>query len=256
MSNELAIRGLRAAVAGKEILKGIDLTIRQGEIHVIMGPNGSGKSTLSHVLMGHPKYEVLGGEILLNGEDLLEMPVNERAKRGLFLGFQYPMEVPGLKLGSFLNASYKRLHEEQANLDLMEFFQMVEGNMQKLRLNPDLATRYLNEGFSGGEKKRMEILQMLVLKPKFVVLDEADSGLDIDSVKVVAQAINEYASSDVGYLLITHYQRLLNYVRPQFVHVMDDGRIVMSGGPDLAERLDELGYAWVREQEPEAKEVA
>ncbi len=254
MKNELVIKGLRAGVAGKEILRGIDLAIGQGEIHAIMGPNGSGKSTLSHILMGHPKYEVMGGEVLLNGENLLELPVNERAKRGLFLGFQYPMEVPGLKLGSFLNAAYKRLHEEAAQMDLMEFFSTVEGNMQRLHLNPEFATRYLNEGFSGGEKKRVEVLQMLVLKPKFIILDEADSGLDIDSVKIVAQAINDYASPGVGYLLITHYQRLLNYVKPHFVHVMDEGRIVKSGGPDLAERLDELGYGWVREEE--AREVA
>ncbi len=255
MTNELVIKDLRAGVDGKEILKGIDLTIRQGEIHAIMGPNGSGKSTLSHVLMGHPKYQVLGGQVLINGENILELPVNERAKRGLFLGFQYPMEVPGLKLGSFLNAAYKRLHEEEAQLDIMEFFQTVEGKMEKLHLNTDFATRYLNEGFSGGEKKRVEVLQMMVLKPKFVILDEADSGLDIDSIKIVAQAINDYASPEVGYLLITHYQRLLNFVKPQFVHVMDEGRIVKSGGADLAERLDELGYAWVRELE-EPKEVA
>jgi Fe-S cluster assembly ATP-binding protein len=252
MPNILEIKDLRAGVDGKEILKGISLTARQGEIHAIMGPNGSGKSTLGHAIMGHPKYEVYGGQVLLNGEDLLALPTNERAQRGLFLGFQYPMEVPGLKLGSFLNAAYKRLHEDELSLDMTQFFPYVEERMKFLDLNPDFATRYLNEGFSGGEKKRTEILQMLVLRPRFVVLDEADSGLDIDSIRVVANAINSYFSPDVGYLLITHYQRLLNFVKPHQVHVLVDGRIATSGGPDMAERLDEFGYTWLKD---ELKEV-
>ncbi len=252
MPNVMEIKDLRAGIEGKEILKGITLTLRQGEIHAVMGPNGSGKSTLSHVIMGHPKYEVYGGQVLLNGEDILALPTNERARRGLFLGFQYPMEVPGLKLGSFLNTAYKRLHEDELALDVTQFFPFVEEQMKFLNLNPEFAMRYLNEGFSGGEKKRTEVLQMLVLKPRFVLLDEADSGLDIDSIRTVATAINGYANPDTTFLLITHYQRLLNYVKPHFVHVMVDGRIALSGGPDLAERLEEFGYTWVKE---ELKEV-
>ncbi len=243
----LEIRNLHAGVEGKAIVKGLDLTVRSGEIHALMGPNGSGKSTLSHVLMGHPKYEVYKGDVLLDGESILELGPHERAQRGLFLGFQYPMEVPGVKLGSFLNIAYKRMHPEE-QFEVAEFFQYVDERMNRLNLDPSFGGRYLNDGFSGGEKKRAEILQLLVLKPRIAVLDESDSGLDIDALKTVAKAIDEYASPETGVLLITHYQRLLDHVTPDFVHVLVDGKIVKSGGSDLAAKLEELGYKWIKEE--------
>ncbi len=243
----LEVKNLHAGVEGKKILKGLDLTIRSGEIHAVMGPNGSGKSTLSHVLMGHPKYEVYKGDVLLDGESILGLGPNERAQRGLFLGFQYPMEVPGVKLGSFLNAAYKRMHPQE-ELEVPEFFQYVDERMNVLNLDPSFGGRYLNDGFSGGEKKRAEVLQMLVLKPSIAVLDETDSGLDIDALKIVAAAIDRFASPENGILLITHYQRLLDYVTPDFVHVIVEGKIVMSGGSDLAAKLEEMGYKWIKEE--------
>jgi Fe-S cluster assembly ATP-binding protein len=243
----LEVKNLYAGVEGKTILKGLNLTVRSGEVHALMGPNGSGKSTLSHVLMGHPKYEVSKGDILLDGDSILELEPNERAKRGLFLGFQYPQEVPGVKLGSFLNVAYKRMHPEE-EMEVAEFFPYVEEKMNILGLDLSFGSRYLNDGFSGGEKKRAEVLQMLVLKPRIAVLDETDSGLDIDALKTVARAIEEYANPEVGILLITHYQRLLDFITPDFVHVMVDGKIVKSGGSELAHKLEELGYKWIKDE--------
>ncbi|MFQ5838436.1 MAG: Fe-S cluster assembly ATPase SufC [Thermoplasmata archaeon] len=246
----LEIKNLHAGVEGKTILKGLDLTIRSGDVHALMGPNGSGKSTLSHILMGHPKYEVYKGDVLLDGESILDLEPHERAKRGLFLGFQYPMEVPGVKLGSFLNVAFKRMHPEE-EMEVVDFFQYVDQRMNLLGLDLSFGSRYLNDGFSGGEKKRAEVLQMLVLKPRIAVLDETDSGLDIDALKTVARAIEEYASPEVGILIITHYQRLLDYVTPDFVHVMVDGRIVKSGGSELAKKLEDLGYRWINDKSVE-----
>lgn len=243
----LTVKDLHAGVEGKKILKGVSLQVKSGEIHAIMGPNGSGKSTLSHVLMGHPKYEVYKGKVTLDGEDILELGPHERAQRGLFLGFQYPQEVPGVKLGSFLNVAYKRMHPDE-DLEVGEFFQYVDERMGTLGLDVSFGARYLNDGFSGGEKKRAEVLQLLVLQPRIALMDETDSGLDIDALKTVAKAIDAYASPDVGVLLITHYQRLLDYVTPDFVHVMVDGKIVKSGGSDLAEKLEEMGYKWIKEE--------
>lgn len=243
----LDIRRLYAGVEGKTILRGLSLTVKSGEIHAIMGPNGSGKSTLSHVLMGHPKYEVFKGDVLLDGESILELAPNERAQRGLFLGFQYPMEVPGVKLGSFLNIAYKRMHPEE-ELEVAEFFGYVDERMDTLNLDASFGARYLNNGFSGGEKKRAEVLQMLVLRPSIAILDESDSGLDIDALKTVARAIDKFASPENGILLITHYQRLLDFVTPDYVHVMIGGKIVKSGGSDLAAKLEELGYKWLKDE--------
>jgi Fe-S cluster assembly ATP-binding protein len=243
----LEIKNLHAGIEGKTILKGLNLTVRSGEVHALMGPNGSGKSTLSHVLMGHPKYEVHKGDILMDGESILELEPNERARKGLFLGFQYPLEVPGVKLGSFLNVAFKRMHPEE-EMEVAEFFPYVEERMNLLGLDLSFGSRYLNDGFSGGEKKRAEVLQMLVLRPRIAVLDETDSGLDIDALKTVAKAIEAYSSPEVGILIITHYQRLLDYVTPDFVHVMVDGKIVKSGGSELAHKLEELGYKWIKDE--------
>ncbi len=243
----LEVKNLHAGVEGKAILRGLNLTVKSGEIHAVMGPNGSGKSTLSHVLMGHPRYEVYKGDVLLDGESIMDLPPNERAQHGLFLGFQYPMEVPGVKLGSFLNVAYKRMHPEE-QLEVPEFFQYVDERMNALDLDASFGARYLNDGFSGGEKKRAEVLQMLVLRPSIAVLDETDSGLDIDALKTVARAIDEFASPENGILLITHYQRVLDYVTPDYVHVLVEGKIVKSGGSDLAAKLEELGYKWIKEE--------
>ncbi len=243
----LEIRDLHAGVEGKTILKGLSLAVKEGEVHAIMGPNGSGKSTLSHILMGHPRYEVYKGDVLLDGESILELGPHERAQRGLFLGFQYPQEVPGVKLGSFLNVAYKRMHPDQ-EMEVPEFFGYVDERMNLLNLDASFGGRYLNDGFSGGEKKRAEVLQMLVLDPKIAILDESDSGLDIDALKIVAAAIDRFASPKNGVLLITHYQRLLDYVTPNFVHVLIGGRIVKSGGSELAAKLEELGYKWIKEE--------
>ncbi|MFQ6012394.1 MAG: Fe-S cluster assembly ATPase SufC [Thermoplasmata archaeon] len=243
----LEIRNLHAGVEGEAILHGLDLTVKSGEIHALMGPNGSGKSTLSHVLMGHPRYEVYDGDVLLDGTSILGLLPHYRARLGLFLGFQYPQEVPGVKLGSFLNVAYKRMHPE-TEMEVPEFFAYVDERMDLLKLDASFGGRYLNEGFSGGEKKRAEVLQMLVLAPRIAVLDESDSGLDIDALKTVARAIDDYAGPDVGILLITHYQRLLDFVTPDFVHVLVDGEIARSGGSDLAQKLEELGYKWIKEE--------
>ncbi|GGG74988.1 Fe-S cluster assembly ATPase SufC [Paenibacillus radicis (ex Gao et al. 2016)] len=248
MATQFVIDGLKAAIEGKEILKGINLEIKGGEIHAIMGPNGTGKSTLASALMGHPKYEVTEGTAVLNGEDLLEMAVDERARAGLFLAMQYPSEIPGVTNSDFLRSAINARREEGSEISLIKFIRQMEGKMKELEMNPEFAHRYLNEGFSGGEKKRNEILQMTLLDPKIVVLDEIDSGLDIDALKIVSNGVNAMRSEDRGFLIITHYQRLLNYITPDFVHVMMQGRIVKSGGPELAQRLENEGYDWVKEE--------
>ncbi|MCA0755016.1 Fe-S cluster assembly ATPase SufC [Paenibacillus sp. N4] len=248
MATQFVIDGLKASIDGKEILKGINLEIKGGEIHAIMGPNGTGKSTLASALMGHPKYEVTEGSAQLNGEDLLEMEVDERARAGLFLAMQYPSEIPGVTNSDFLRSALNARRGEGNEISLIKFIRQMEGKMKDLEMNPEFAHRYLNEGFSGGEKKRNEILQMMLLDPKIVVLDEIDSGLDIDALRIVSNGVNAMRSEDRGFLIITHYQRLLNYIKPDFVHVMMQGRIVKSGGPELAERLENEGYDWVKEE--------
>jgi len=235
-------RGVRVSVEGKEIVKGVDLDIRAGEKHALMGPNGSGKSTLAAALMGHPAYEV-SGEILLNGENLADLAPDERARRGLFLGFQYPVAVPGVTVASFLRAALSaRLGRE---VPVREFRQQMQAAFEALAVPREFAGRYLNDGFSGGEKKRLEIMQMLLLEPALPLLDETDSGLDIDALKVVSAGINRATGSESGILLVTHYQRILEYVKPDVVHVFMDGRIVRTGGADLAHELEERGYDWL-----------
>ncbi|MEN1985347.1 MULTISPECIES: Fe-S cluster assembly ATPase SufC [Paenibacillus] len=248
MATNFVIEGLKAEIEGKEILKGINLQMKGGEIHAIMGPNGTGKSTLASALMGHPKYEVTDGTVTLDGEDLLEMEVDERARAGLFLAMQYPSEIAGVTNSDFLRSAINARRGEGNEISLIKFIRQMEGKMKDLDMNPEFAHRYLNEGFSGGEKKRNEILQMMLLDPKIVVLDEIDSGLDIDALKIVANGVNAMKSEDRGFLIITHYQRLLNYITPDYVHVMMQGRIVKSGGPELAERLEAEGYDWVKEE--------
>ena len=246
----LEIRNLRASVKGKAILKGIDLQIKAGEVHAIMGPNGSGKSTLAQVLAGHEAYEVTGGSVSYQGQDLLEMSVEERAREGLFLAFQYPVEIPGVSntylLKTALNAIRK--HRGEAEIDAFDFLKLVKEKMKLVELSDALLNRPVNEGFSGGEKKRNEIFQMAVLQPKLAVLDETDSGLDIDALQVVAKGVNALRSEDRAVLLITHYQRLLNYIQPDVVHVQLDGRIARSGDKTLALDLEAKGYGWVVER--------
>ena len=248
MSTHFQVEGLKAVIEGKEILKGIDLEIKGGEIHAIMGPNGTGKSTLASALMGHPKYEVTEGTATLDGEDVLEMEVDERARAGLFLAMQYPSEIAGVTNSDFLRSAINARREEGSEISLIKFIRQMEGKMKELEMNPEFVHRYLNEGFSGGEKKRNEILQMMLLDPKIVVLDEIDSGLDIDALRIVANGVNAMRSEERGFLIITHYQRLLNYVKPDYVHVMMQGRIVKSGGPELAERLEQDGYDWIKDE--------
>ncbi|AFH60528.1 iron ABC transporter ATP-binding protein [Paenibacillus mucilaginosus K02] len=239
---------MKATVEGKEILKGLSLSIKGGEVHAIMGPNGTGKSTLASTLLGHPKYEVTGGSVTLNGEDVLEMATDERARAGLFLAMQYPSEITGVTNADFLRSAINARRGEGNEISLIKFIRQMEAKMKELEMNPEFMHRYLNEGFSGGEKKRNEILQMLMLDPGIVILDEIDSGLDIDALRIVAAGVNAMRSEERGFLIITHYQRLLNYIKPDFVHVMMQGRIVKSGGPELAERLENEGYDWVKEE--------
>lgn len=250
----LEIKNLRARVEGKEILKGINLTVNAGEVHAIMGPNGSGKSTLARVIAGHEDYEVTDGEVLYNGVNLLEMEPEERAQEGIFLAFQYPVEIPGVNNSYFLKAALNaiRKHRGQEELDAMEFLALVREKMKLLEMDNTLLQRPVNEGFSGGEKKRNEIFQMSVLEPKLALLDETDSGLDIDALKIVANGVNSLRSPERAFVVVTHYQRLLNYIVPDIVHVMADGRIVRSGGKELALELEEKGYGWIEETEKAA----
>jgi Fe-S cluster assembly ATP-binding protein len=246
----LQIEKLHVAVEGKPILKGLDLTVRKGEIHAIMGPNGSGKSTLANALLGHPKYEITEGTIRFKGEDIAEWSADERGRRGLFLAFQYPTAIPGVSVANFLRmalqARRKELGEEKP-MPPKEFRALVKEKMALLKMDDSFAGRYINDGFSGGEKKRAEILQMAVLRPEIAVLDETDSGLDIDALRIVAEGVNALSGPELGVLLITHYQRILNYIKPHFVHVLVDGRIVKSGGAELAHELEAQGYDWVRD---------
>ncbi len=262
---ELIVKDLHVAVEGKEILKGLNLEVRKGEIHALMGPNGSGKSTFANTLMGHPKYEVTAGDILFKGSSVLEMETDERARAGLFMAFQYPVAIPGLTMANFLRSALNaRLAAASGDgngsgavprhrgIAPKEFRELLKQNMGLLRMDESFAGRYLNDGFSGGEKKRAEILQMAVLKPEIAIMDETDSGLDIDALRIVAEGVNALSGPELGVLVITHYQRILNYIKPHKVHVMVDGRITLSGGPEVALQLEEKGYDWVRD----AKEVS
>lgn len=243
----LQIKNLHARTGEIEILKGVDLEINQGEVHALMGPNGSGKSTLSSVIMGHPDYEVTEGDILLNGESILEMEPDERALAGLFLCFQYPVAIPGVSISNFMKKAVDARHPE-GKAPSGPFLQEMRENMAFLDMDKSFANRGLNEGFSGGEKKRMEILQMMMFKPSIAIMDETDSGLDIDALQVVAKGVNKLRGPDLGLLVITHYERILTYIQPQFLHILMEGKVVMSGGPELVKQLEEKGYDWVRAQ--------
>jgi Fe-S cluster assembly ATP-binding protein len=249
MSTLLEIRNLYATVEGNEILRGVDLTVNAGEIHAIMGPNGSGKSTLAKVLAGHPAYVVTDGEVLYEGRNLLELEPDERARIGLFLAFQYPVEIPGVTNSSFLRLAYNQAAETRGweELDPLEFDELLRDRMKLVDMNYSFASRAVNQGFSGGEKKRNEIVQLAVLSPKLAVLDETDSGLDIDSLRTVASAVNALAKPENAFVLVTHYQRLLDYITPHFVHVFANGRIVKSGGKEIAHELEAKGYEWVKQ---------
>lgn len=246
----LQIRNLHAAIADKEILKGIDLEIKKGEIHAIMGPNGSGKSTLSSVLVGNPNYEVTEGSVLFEGQDLLELEPEERAHLGLFMSFQYPVEIPGVSMVNFMRAALNEKRKAQGlnPIPAAEFLKLMKQKRELVELDNKLASRSVNEGFSGGEKKRNEIFQMAMLEPKLAILDETDSGLDIDALRIVAKGVNELRSPENATIVITHYQRLLDYIRPDYVHVLYKGRIVRSGGPELALELEEKGYDWIKDE--------
>ncbi len=246
----LSIKNLKASVEDKEILKGINLEVKPGEVHAIMGPNGSGKSTLAHVLAGRDSYEITGGEVTFNGEDLLEMEVDERAQAGVFLAFQYPVEIPGVSMANFLKQSVNaiRTARGEEELNAAQLLKTMREKVKVVGMDQKLLQRHLNEGFSGGEKKRCEMLQMAMLEPKLAILDETDSGLDIDALKTVSNAVNQLRSKDRGFIIVTHYQRLLDYIVPDFVHVLFDGRIVKSGDKNLALTLEEQGYDWIKEK--------
>jgi Fe-S cluster assembly ATP-binding protein len=258
MGADLVITNLHVNVEGQEILKGLDLEINRGEIHAIMGPNGSGKSTLANTLMGHPAYEVTAGEIWFKGENIVELSPDERSRLGLFLAFQYPSAIPGVSVANFLRTAINAHRVEPASSDngngsgkgssisMREFRELLKDKMAMLKMDASFARRYLNDGFSGGEKKRKEILQMAMLQPEIAILDETDSGLDIDALRIVSEGVNQLMNPDLGVLVITHYQRILSYIKPEHVHILVDGRIVMSGGPELALELEEKGYDWVR----------
>ena len=261
MTDQLVIRDLEVSIGSKKILKGLNLTVQQGQVHALMGPNGSGKTSLAYTLMGHPEYHVDAGSVTWQGEDILKLAVDKRARLGIFLAFQYPSAIPGVTVASFLRNIYNAVHHPQqpapeeagkmpkyTGIPLAKFRKLMNEKMALLKMDPIFATRYVNEGFSGGEKKRLEMLQMAILSPHIAILDETDSGLDIDALRNVADGINATLSSEMGVLMITHYQRILNYVKPEFVHVMLDGRIVMSGGQELSRQLEANGYEWVREQ--------
>ena len=250
--SELNIRELHVKIGEKEILKGVSLSVAQGQVHAIMGPNGTGKSTLAYTLMGHPNYEVTGGEACFKGENLLDLATDERARLGIFLAFQYPVSIPGVTVANFLrtavNSRRKAQNPEDKGIPIPEFRKLLIEKMDLLKMDHSFAGRYLNEGFSGGEKKRAEVLQMAILKPEIAILDETDSGLDIDALRIVSEGVNLLKEQNVGVLLITHYQRMLNYIKPDVVHVMMGGKIVETGGPDLALHLEEHGYDWIREK--------
>ncbi|KRN34410.1 ABC transporter ATP-binding protein [Liquorilactobacillus mali] len=248
MMSTLEIKDLHVSIEGKNILKGVNLTMKTGEIHAIMGPNGTGKSTLSEAIMGHPAYKVTKGEVLLNGENILDLPVDERARAGLFLAMQYPAEIPGVTNAEFIRGAINARRPEDDAISIKNFLKQLDETMSVLDMTEEMADRYLNEGFSGGEKKRNEILQLMMIKPKFAILDEIDSGLDIDALKVVSRGVNKMRGPEFGSLIITHYQRLLNYIVPDVVHVMMGGRIVEQGGPELAKRLEDEGYAGIRDE--------
>jgi len=250
--HELKVQDLHVNVDGNKILKGLNISIKAGEVHALMGPNGSGKSTLSKSVMGHPDYEILSGDITINGTSIMDWSPDERSRAGLFLAFQYPIAIPGVTLANFLrtalNARRKANNPEDKGIPIPEFRKLLKAKMDQLSMDHAFAGRYLNDGFSGGEKKRAEILQLATLEPKFAILDETDSGLDIDALRTVSEGVNALKSTELGVLVITHYQRILNYIQPEFVHIMFDGRVVESGGPDLALKLEEQGYDWVREK--------
>ncbi len=266
MSADLVIKNLHVSVEGQEILKGLDLEINKGEVHAIMGPNGSGKSTLANTLMGHPAYEVTEGEIWFKGQNIVELPPDKRSRLGLFLAFQYPSAIPGVSVANFLRTAINARHQQpdpsgnengdrnggSRGLPMREFRKLLKDKMSMLKMDPSFTRRYLNDGFSGGEKKRMEILQMAMLQPEIAVLDETDSGLDIDALRIVSEGVNQLMSPDLGVLVITHYQRILNYIKPEHVHILVNGRIVTSGGPELALELEDKGYDWVKEAVPDA----
>jgi Fe-S cluster assembly ATP-binding protein len=258
MSKVLSIQNLHVSIGGKEILRGVDLIVRQGEIHALMGPNGSGKSTLSYAVMGHPNYEVTAGTVTLDGADLLALEPDERAKAGLFLAFQYPTAIPGVSVANFLRHAVSNVRnpgrkEGEDLVPMRDFRKELREQMDELGIDQDFARRYLNDGFSGGEKKRAEILQLAMLRPAIAILDETDSGLDIDAVRIVSEGVNRVAKrSGAGVLVITHYERILNFIKPRFVHVLYGGRIVESGGPELVKLLESQGYDWIREKYPDA----
>ncbi|MBI3177144.1 MAG: Fe-S cluster assembly ATPase SufC [Chloroflexi bacterium] len=259
MTSVLEIRNLHVSVADKPILKGVNLLVKQGEVHALMGPNGTGKSTLAYTLMGHPMYVVTGGQVSFKGVDLLELAPDERSRLGLFLAFQYPVAIPGVSVANFLrtalNARRRAANPADKGIPIPEFRKLLKAKMDMLQVSHDFAGRYLNDGFSGGEKKRAEILQMATLDPEIAVLDETDSGLDIDALRIVAEGVNKLAGPNMGALVITHYQRILNYIKPNVVHIMLGGQIVESGEADLALHLEERGYDWVREKYQEKAEV-
>jgi Fe-S cluster assembly ATP-binding protein len=250
--SEMIVRDLHVNIAGREILKGVDLTVKQGEVHALMGPNGTGKSTLAYTLMGHPGYEVTKGEVIFKGVNILDLKPDERSRLGIFLAFQYPVAISGVSVANFLrtaiNSRRKVENSTDKGISVPEFRKMLKERMDLLQMDYAFAGRYLNEGFSGGEKKRAEILQMAVLRPDITILDETDSGLDIDALRIVSEGVNTLRGPEMGILVITHYQRILNYIKPEFVHIMLDGRIVESGNLELAMHLEEHGYEWVREK--------
>lgn len=250
--SDLIIRDLHVEIEGKPILKGVNLTVRQGEVHALMGPNGTGKSTLSYAIMGHPSYQVTGGEIWFKGQNILELEADQRSHLGIFLAFQYPVAIPGVTLANFmrsaLNAKIKAADPESKGLGIPEFRKILKGKMDMLKMDHAFAGRYLNEGFSGGEKKRAEVLQMAALQPEIAVMDETDSGLDIDALRIVSEGVNTLRGPNLGVLVITHYQRILNYIKPDYVHIMMGGRIIETGGSELALHLEEHGYDWLREK--------
>jgi Fe-S cluster assembly ATP-binding protein len=247
---DLEIRNLHVTAEDKEILKGLDLEVSKGQIHALMGPNGSGKSTLANAIMGHPALEVTEGEIVFQGEDITEAAPEERAQAGLFMAFQYPVAIPGVTVAKYLRMAMNAQREARGDeeIKLKDFRKETEAAMELVNIPKEFSSRYVNDGFSGGEKKRMEILQLAMLRPQLAVLDETDSGLDIDALRVVAEGVNEFAGPDMGVLIITHYQRILHLVEPDFVHVMYDGRIVKEGGPELVAELEDKGYGWIREE--------